>query len=178
MCATGKAADSFPSLCCPWAAKHTSGWCAVSCHMLQWKKWDPSTCPCCHQSEETARHIDICPDTRIQEKWEEELDGSEAWLEEHETHPDVIQCIMQTLRARMPTSQFSANVTNVTLQAASMARHHWMAQPTGRLNLKTVARNPTATFPTDQVPLVLHRVGKWFCDGSTSDHPCHVDSTE
>ena len=116
--ATAKAIETYPPLFRLWAAKHVHNWSGVAQRMKEWKFWDSDTCPCCHGTVETTRHVSICPDERMAEVWNEKLDGLEAWLEDVDTDPNITVCIMATLRTRTPLSRFEDNAAPSIAAAA------------------------------------------------------------
>ena len=101
-----------------WAVKNASGWCAVGQKMLLWKKWDDDHCPCCDEPDETSRHVVLCPDERMRIAWIEPLRGFQIWLEESDTHPDIIACIIAAIEDRDPDTHFTDFAEPEILEAA------------------------------------------------------------
>ncbi len=68
--------------------------------MARWKQWDSPRCPLCQAADETTCHVLQCQDTVRTSKWTKTVDDLYAWLVQSDTNPDIIDCLMQTLRNR------------------------------------------------------------------------------
>ena len=114
----GWAADLFPPLFQLWVTKHVSGECAVGRRMLRWGFWANDNCPCCHQPNETARHVPFCSATSMTDNFHAGLDRLETKLHDLQTHQGIIDCWMATLLRRERTESFEEHASTDTLAAA------------------------------------------------------------
>jgi hypothetical protein len=133
--ASGAAFDSFPQLFRLWATKHVSGWCGVNSMRFAWGMSETHHCPNCGSGHEMTAHIPVCPALSMQECWTDSIDGFEIWLTTVDTHPDIQQCILDTLRERSTTASFSQHSTSTTLLAAkSQDRIGWLNLIEGKVS--------------------------------------------
>ena len=104
--AVGDSMNEFPQLFRRWVTKHVSGWCAVGKMQAICGYWDSSKCPCCSEPIETTTHMLICPHEGLHENWNKALDGLERWMESADTHPEIQECIINTLWQRRLDASF------------------------------------------------------------------------
>ncbi len=112
------ALNNAPVLFSLWATKHVSGFCGVGRKMHQRGEWENAKCHSCEEESETTFHLYVCPHEDRVDAWTEAVDGFEAWMEEVQTHPDIIYCVTHTLRARSPDHLFMAYSSDATREAA------------------------------------------------------------
>ena len=116
--AVDDAMEGMPALFRLWACKHVHNYCGVGYRMAKWKFWENDLCPCCKMTTETTRHIATCPDVRLREAWAEQLEGFHTWLVDSDTHPDIITCIVETLRNRNEHTSFTIYASEDVMEAA------------------------------------------------------------
>ena len=108
----------FPPLFHVWASKHISHYCPVGHMQIQWQFWDHDHCPCCQQDDEMTTHLLICPHFGMRSTWFSNVTLLQQWLEEVNTHPDIIFCFIKILESRNPHQLFSAFSTPACQAAA------------------------------------------------------------
>jgi hypothetical protein len=105
--------------------------------MKQWKFWETDACPCCGTANETARHVVLCPDDRMKQVFTNSIATFTDLLERLDTHPDIQQCLVNTLATRDATTAFRASAsTAITAAAAAQDRIGWLNLTEGRLSLR------------------------------------------
>ena len=108
----------FPPLFRLWASKHVSHYCPVGHMQIRWQFWDHDHCPCCQQDDEMTTHLLMCPHFGMRSTWFLNVTLLQQWLEEVDTHPDIIFCFIKTLESRNPHQLFSAFSTPACQAAA------------------------------------------------------------
>ena len=94
-----------------WASKHVSCYCLVGHMQLRWCFWDHACCPCCQQDDETTTHLLTCPHTGMTTTWLSNVTLLQQWLEDCDTHPDIVFCLIKTLETHNPKQLFMAFLT-------------------------------------------------------------------
>ena len=77
-------------------SKHACHNCGVGTTLVKWKLQDDDACPRCGQSE-TTEHVIRCPRAEVQ--WDKELDTLEEKLTDLDTDPEILDCIISSLKA-------------------------------------------------------------------------------
>ena len=101
-----------------WASKHVSHYCPVGHMQIWWQFWDHDHCPCCQQDDEMTTHLLMCPHFGMRSTWFSNVTLLQQWLEEVDTHLDIIFCFIKTLESRNPHQLFSAFSTPACQAAA------------------------------------------------------------
>ena len=104
-----------------WALKHVSRYCPVGHMELHWWFWDHARCPCCQQDNEMTTHLLTCPHTGMTSTWLSNVTLLQQWLEDCDTHPDIVFCLIKTLETHNPEQLFMAFFCGGT-------GHYWMAE--------------------------------------------------
>ena len=60
--------------------------------------WETDQCPCCLQSNETGRHLMLCPDPRMVLRREEGVADLKEQLKGLRTHPRIRRCLIHMTR--------------------------------------------------------------------------------
>jgi hypothetical protein len=71
-----------------WASKHVLG-IAVTMKFLSHQDGRDRSCPSCLVSEETCRHVAVCPDAGRTVAFEQSMACVTSWMSENVTHPDI-----------------------------------------------------------------------------------------
>jgi len=100
-----------------WLSKFASGHSAVGSTMARWKKWDSPCCPLCNVSDETTCHVLQCSNIVRTTKWMTTIADLQTWLVHTDTNPDIIDCLIRTLRNR-GLSTFTGTARDSCLAAA------------------------------------------------------------
>ena len=80
-----------------WASKHVSRYCAVGHMQIRWGFWDHDHCPCCHLPNEMTTHLLLCQHPGMKLTWSIQVDTLKDWMEEVDTHPNIIECFITML---------------------------------------------------------------------------------
>lgn len=116
--AVGDAMSKSPPLFRMWASKHNSRYCGVGHMQHIWGFWDHDRCPCCQQPDETTTHLLLCPHAGMTLTWQIEVDTVKEWLEQVDTHEDIITCLSDALTARDTDHSFLLDCPQSCLEAA------------------------------------------------------------
>jgi hypothetical protein len=81
-----------------WIAKHVSGHAGVGVKMVQWKMRESAACPRCGE-EEDSKHVWTCHSLDARWMRIQHILKLEAWLEEHETQPELRRELINGLKA-------------------------------------------------------------------------------
>jgi len=76
-----------------WYAKQGSGYCGTGKNMKQWQMTTNSRCPNCNKPKEDAVHLNICGSKERKQLLQRSICDIEVWMEEHNTHPDIIEFV-------------------------------------------------------------------------------------
>ncbi len=71
-----------------WASKHVLGT-ASTMKFLSHQNGRDRNCPSCLASDETCRHVAVCPDAGRTAAFEQSMAFVTSWMKENVTHPDV-----------------------------------------------------------------------------------------
>ena len=95
-----RALDSKPRMYQLWYANQGSGYCGTGKNMKQWKMATHSRCPNCNKHKEDAAHLNVCNSSERKRLLKRSIGELEEWMEEHNTHPDVLEFVPQYLAYR------------------------------------------------------------------------------
>ena len=82
------ALHSVPRLFLLWASKHVLGIAGIM-KFLSHQDGRDWSCPNCLASDETCRHVAVCPDAGRTAAFEQSMAWVTSWMSENATHPDV-----------------------------------------------------------------------------------------
>jgi hypothetical protein len=90
-----------PRLFQVWACKQVMNISATNKNLC-WRHQDGCSdkCPCCTIHVETAEHVILCPEVGRAEAFMQSSRALEQWLEEANTDPDLINCIVDYLQGQ------------------------------------------------------------------------------
>ena len=93
--------EEVPRLFQVWACKQVMGISATNKNLSQ-HHWDGRSdkCPCCTIHVETAEHIMVCPEVGRVETFMQSSQALEQWMEDADTDPDLVECIMDYVQGR------------------------------------------------------------------------------
>ena len=93
--------EEVPRLFQVWACKQVMGISATNKN-LSWRHWDgrSNKCPCCTIHVETAEHVMVCPEVGRVETFMQSSQALEQWMEDANTDPDLVECIMKYVQGR------------------------------------------------------------------------------
>ena len=88
-----RALDSKPRMYQLWYAKQGSGYCGTGKNMKQWQMTTNSRCPNCDKPKEDAAHLNVCNSKDRKRLLQRSICKLEVWMEEHNTHPDILEFV-------------------------------------------------------------------------------------
>ena len=119
-----------------WALKHVSRYCAVGHMQIQWGFWDHDRCPCCHLPNEMTTHLLLCQHPGMKLTWSIQVDTIKDWMEEVDTHPNIIECFIVMLMTRDSNDSFAANSSNFCWDVAlAQDKIGWQNLVEGKLSM-------------------------------------------
>ena len=126
----------FAPLFCMWASKHVSRYCAVGHMQIRWGFWDHDCCPCCHLPDETTTHLLLCQHPGMKLTWSIQVDTLKDWMEEVDTHPNIIEWFIAMLMTRDSSDSFAANSSNFCQDVAlAQDKIGWQNLVEGKLSM-------------------------------------------
>jgi hypothetical protein len=101
--------EEVPGLFQVWACKQVMGISATNKN-LSWRHWDgrSNKCPCCTIHVETAEHVMVCHEVGMVETCMQSSQALEQWMEDTDTDPDLVECIMDYVQGRGMVTMASA----------------------------------------------------------------------
>jgi hypothetical protein len=108
--------EEVPRLFQVWACKQVINISATNKNLC-WRHWDGRSdkCPCCTIHVETAEHVILCPKVGRVEAFMQSSQALEQWLEEANTDPDLINCIVDYVQG-WGTITMASTVQNIPPQ--------------------------------------------------------------
>ena len=95
-----RALDGKPRMYQLWYAKQGSGYCGTGKNMQQWQMTTNSRCPNCNKPKEDAAHLNVCNSIDRKRLLQRSIGELEVWMEDHNTHPDILEFVPQYVAHR------------------------------------------------------------------------------
>jgi hypothetical protein len=101
--------EEVPRLFQVWACKQVMGISATNKNLSRrHRDGRGDKCPCCTIHVETAEHIMVCPEVGRVETFMQSSQALEQWMEDADTDPDLVECIMKYVQGRGTVTMASA----------------------------------------------------------------------
>ena len=101
--------EEVPRLFQVWTCKQVMGISATNKNLSRRHRDGRSNkCPCCTIHVETAEHIMVCPEVGRVETFMQSSQALEQWMEDADTDPDLVECIIDYVQGRGTVTMASA----------------------------------------------------------------------
>lgn len=84
-----------------------------------WQMTSNSRCPNCNKPKEDAAHLNVCGSKDRKRLLQRSICEIEEWMEEHNTHPDIIEFVPLYLAHRGDRGLASFNCMSTGFRAAA-----------------------------------------------------------